>query len=56
MADIAFLGIALAFFGLAYLYVLACDRIVGHDTARGASADPDRSEASAEATDAVVAS
>lgn len=31
MADIAFVAIALAFFGLAYLYVLACDRIIGRD-------------------------
>jgi hypothetical protein len=33
MADIAFVAIALAFFGLAYLYVLGCDRIVGRDPA-----------------------
>lgn len=31
MADIAFVAIALAFFGLAYLYVLGCDRIIGRD-------------------------
>jgi hypothetical protein len=29
MSDIAFVAIALSFFGLAYLYVLACDRIIG---------------------------
>jgi hypothetical protein len=33
MADIAFVAITLAFFGLAYLYVLGCDRIVGRGTA-----------------------
>lgn len=31
MADIAFVAIALAFFGLAHLYVLGCDRIIGRD-------------------------
>lgn len=33
MADIAFVAIALAFFGLAYLYVLGCDRLIGRDPA-----------------------
>jgi hypothetical protein len=37
MADIAFVAIALAFFGLAYLYVLGCDRIVGRDPAVSAA-------------------
>jgi hypothetical protein len=46
MADIAFVAIALAFFGLAYLYVLGCDRIVGRDPAvsfdnEGADEDAD---------------
>jgi hypothetical protein len=31
MADIAFVATALAFFGLAFLYVLGCDRIIGRD-------------------------
>lgn len=31
MADAAFIAIALAFFALAYLYVLGCDRIVRRD-------------------------
>lgn len=35
MADIGFLAIALAFFGLAYLYVLGCDRLIGRDQAPG---------------------
>lgn len=33
MADVVFVGAALAFFGLSYLFVLACDRIVGKDPA-----------------------
>ena len=32
MADIVFVAIALAFFGLAFLYVLGCDRIIGRET------------------------
>jgi hypothetical protein len=31
MADLIFVVTALAFFGLAYLYVLGCDRIVGRE-------------------------
>ncbi len=31
MADIVFVGMALAFFGLASLYVLGCDRIIGRE-------------------------
>lgn len=31
MADVAFIAIALAFFALAYFYVLGCDRIVRHE-------------------------
>ncbi len=31
MADIVFVAIALAFFGLACLYVQACDRIIGRE-------------------------
>ena len=33
MADIAFAAVTLGFFALAYLYVLACDRIIGQDPA-----------------------
>jgi hypothetical protein len=39
MADIAFVAIALGFFGLAYLYVLGCDRIVGRDPAVAADGE-----------------
>jgi hypothetical protein len=40
MADIVFIAIALAFFGLAYLYVLGCDRIIGRDSPdTGSTAD-----------------
>lgn len=43
MRDLLFVAIALAFFGLCYLYVLGCDRIIGRDTtASAADADPDR--------------
>lgn len=38
MADIVFVAIALGFFGLAYLYVLGCDRIVGRETPPGGEA------------------
>ncbi len=31
MADLVFVAILLAFFGLAWLYVLGCDRIVGRE-------------------------
>lgn len=53
MADIVFVAIALAFFGLAFLFVLGCDRIIGRETppaegagepGGGASA-PDQAEA-----------
>jgi hypothetical protein len=36
MADIVFVALALAFFGLCVLYVVACDRIIG----RGAASSP----------------
>jgi hypothetical protein len=32
MRDIVFVAVALAFFGLCYLYVLGCDRLIGRDT------------------------
>jgi hypothetical protein len=32
MADIVFVAIALAFFGLASLFVFGCDRIIGRET------------------------
>jgi hypothetical protein len=40
MADFVFIAIALAFFGLAYLYVLGCDRIIGRESpGTGSTAD-----------------
>jgi hypothetical protein len=39
MADIVFVAVALAFFGLCALYVVACDRIIGRDTTSGPVAD-----------------
>lgn len=55
MADIAFVAIALAFFGLAYLYVLACDRIIGRDSpSGGAGADADRSQPAADRAEGVA--
>ena len=56
MADIVFIAITLAFFGLSYLYVLGCDRIIGRDTTpAGATAEQDRATGS-DRTEAVVAS
>jgi hypothetical protein len=37
MRDLVFVAIALAFFGLCYLYVLGCDRIIKRETATPAS-------------------
>ena len=46
MADIVFIAIALAFFGLSYLYVLGCDRIIGREAPPGGSTgEPDRATA-----------
>jgi hypothetical protein len=43
MRDIVFVAIALAFFGLSYLYVLACDRIIGRETtSTGGTGEPGR--------------
>jgi hypothetical protein len=39
MADIVFVAVALAFFGLCALYVVACDRIIGRDAASSPTAD-----------------
>jgi hypothetical protein len=39
MADIVFVALALAFFGLCVLYVVACDRIIGRDTAYSPAPD-----------------
>jgi hypothetical protein len=36
MRDTVFIALTLAFFGLAALFVAACDRIVGPDPASGA--------------------
>ena len=57
MADIVFVGIALVFFGLASLYVLGCDRIIGRGTPPGgASGATDRGAAAAPQRDAGVSS
>lgn len=53
MADIVFVAIALAFFGLAFLFVLGCDRIIGRETPQaegagepgGGASAPDQAEA-----------
>lgn len=53
MADIVFVAIAFAFFGLAALYVLGCERIIGRESqppAQSTGADAD-SAATAGATD-----
>jgi hypothetical protein len=57
MADIVFVAIALAFFGLASLYVLGCDRIIGRETPpTGAAGEMGRGTAAAEQADAGVSS
>jgi hypothetical protein len=48
MRDIVFVAIALAFFGLSYLYVLGCDRIIGRETPPTVADEP---ELAAAATD-----
>ncbi len=54
MADIVFIAIGLAFFGLAFLYVLGCDRIIGHDAPPAGGTG--RGAASAEQAEAGVSS
>jgi hypothetical protein len=39
MADLVFVGIALAFFGLCVLYVLGLDKLIGRDHAPSESGD-----------------
>jgi hypothetical protein len=57
MADIVFVAIALAFFGLASLYVLGCDRIVGRETPpAGATGETGRGAAAADQADVGVSS
>jgi hypothetical protein len=57
MRDIVFVAIPLAFFGLSYLYVLGCDRIIGRDTApAGATGEPDHTTATTDQAGAAVAS
>ena len=57
MADVVFIALALAFFGLSFLYVLGCDRILRRDTpgTRGAG-EPDRGVAATDQTEAAVTS
>ncbi len=55
MADIVFVAIALAFFGLASLYVSACDRIIGRETPpTGGIGGPDRARRWCRPADAAV--
>jgi hypothetical protein len=57
MADIVFVAIALAFFGLAALYVLGCDRIIGRETPpAGGTGETGRGAAAAGQTEAGVSS
>lgn len=43
MADLIYIAITVAFFGVAALYVVACERIVGSDeTATAAPVDEER--------------
>jgi hypothetical protein len=51
MRDIVFVAIALAFFGLSYLYVLGCDRIIGRETTPTGAAEPERAAATTGPTD-----
>ena len=45
MADVIFVAVIVAFFGLAVAYVKACERIVGPDTETGAGTGADADEA-----------
>lgn len=57
MADVVFVAIALAFFGLSFLYVLGCDRIIGRDTpGSGGAGEPASGTAAVDRTDAAVTS
>ena len=58
MRDIVFVAVALAFFGLSYLYVLGCDRIIGRDAAphRPPLASPTATRLSTDQTTAAVRS
>lgn len=56
MRDLVFVAIALAFFGLSYLYVLGCDRIVGRDTPPDGAREPDLGTATTAEADAAVPS
>jgi hypothetical protein len=56
MRDIVFVAIALAFFGLSYLYVLGCDRIIGRETPPGGAGKPDRGTAATDEAEAAVSS
>lgn len=57
MADIVFVVIALAFFGLASLYVLGCDRIIGRETpSAGAAGETGRGAGAADQAEAGVSS
>jgi hypothetical protein len=55
MRDIVFVAIALAFFGLCYVYVLGCDRIIGRETpTTGSTGEPDRGTAAPDQAPAVT--
>jgi hypothetical protein len=55
MRDIVFVAIALAFFGLCYLYVLGCDRIIGRDApATGSPDELDRGTTASDQAEAAV--
>jgi hypothetical protein len=57
MRDIVFVAIALAFFGLCYLFVLGCDRIIGRETPPGGGVgDAARDTAATDEAEAVVTS
>ena len=57
MADIVFVAIALAFFGLAYLYVLGCDRMLGREAPPSSGAgEPDGGSAGSRQAQATVSS
>ena len=45
MADLVFVAVVLAFFGLAALLVQACDKIIGPDPAPAETADDGESSA-----------
>jgi hypothetical protein len=40
MADVVFVAIALAFFALCFLYVLALDKLLGRDSSSSESGEP----------------